>query len=93
MMGVAPDFKDGVCDTFVDVCDPPYKGTKQYSTSKNFDYERFYNWCRLMANKGHKVFVSEYYMPEDFKCIWSKEITNAMHQTNTKKPVEKLFTL
>lgn len=74
-------------------CDPPYKDTKQYSTSKNFDYERFYDWCRLMANKGHKVFVSEYYMPEDFKCIWSKEITNAMHQTNTKKPVERLFTL
>lgn len=74
-------------------CDPPYKGTKQYETSKDFDYERFYDWCREMKAKGHTIFVSEYQMPEDFKCIWQKEITNAMHQTNTKKPIEKLFTL
>ena len=73
-------------------CDPPYKGTKQYSTSKNFDYERFYNWCRKMKEKEHLVYISEYNMPDDFTCVWSKQITNAMHQTNTKKPVEKLFT-
>lgn len=41
--------------------------------------------------EGHTVFISEYDMPQDFKCVWSKQITNAMHQTNTKKPVEKLF--
>ena len=40
-------------------CDPPYQGTKQYSTSKNFDYEMFYNWCRAMKKLGHTVFVSE----------------------------------
>ena len=32
-------------------------------------------------------------MPKDFKCIWQKEITNAMHPTNTKKPIEKLYSL
>ena len=74
-------------------CDPPYQGTKQYSTSKNFDYEMFYNWCRAMKEDGHTVFVSEYNMPSDFKCIWQKEITNAMNLTSTKKPIEKLFTL
>jgi DNA adenine methylase len=74
-------------------CDIPYKDTKQYSTSKNFDYEKFYEWCKEMKNNGHIIFVSEYNMPDDFKCIWSKQITNAMHQTNTKKPIEKLFTL
>ena len=74
-------------------CDIPYKDTKQYSTSKNFDYEKFYEWCKEMKNNGHTIFVSEYNMPDDFKCIWSKQITNAMHQTNTKKPIEKLFTL
>lgn len=73
-------------------CDPPYKGTKQYSTSKNFDYEKFYQWCRDMKKEGHTVFISEYNMPQDFKCVWEKQITNAMHQTNTKKPTEKLFT-
>lgn len=35
-------------------CDPPYKGTKQYSTSKNFDYDRFYEWCRETAKKEIK---------------------------------------
>ena len=74
-------------------CDPPYQGTKQYSTSKNFDYEMFYNWCRAMKEDGHTVFVSEYNMPSDFKCIWQKEVTNAMNLTSTKKPTEKLFTL
>lgn len=74
-------------------CDPPYKGTKQYSSSKNFDYDKFYDWCRQTAKNGNKVFVSEYAMPDDFVCVWSKEITNAMHQVNTKKPVEKLFLL
>lgn len=71
-------------------CDIPYKGTKQYATSKNFDYERFYNWCR--ENKDNfKIFISEYNMPDDFNCIWSKEITNAMNTTKTYKPTEKLF--
>ncbi|MBP5456191.1 MAG: DNA adenine methylase [Paludibacteraceae bacterium] len=73
-------------------CDIPYKGTKQYSTSANFDYERFYDWCVDMVQTGHKVFISEYNMPEDkFECVWQKQITNAMHQTNTKKPTERLF--
>ena len=74
-------------------CDPPYLGTKQYMTSKNFDYNMFYDWCRAMKEDGHTIFVSEYQMPSDFKCIWQKEVTNAMNPTITKKPIEKLFTL
>ena len=27
-------------------CDIPYKGTKQYTTSKDFNYNKFYDWCR-----------------------------------------------
>lgn len=72
-------------------CDPPYKGTKQYTTSKNFDYGRFYEWIHEMKDKGHTVFVSEYQMPDDFTCVWEKGVTNAMNQTITKKTVEKLF--
>lgn len=74
-------------------CDIPYRGTKQYSTSKNFDYERFYEWCREMRDKGNTVFVSEYSMPDDFRCIWSKEIATTINQTKTKRPTEKLFIL
>lgn len=72
-------------------CDIPYKGTKQYSTSKNFDHDKFWQWCRDMTIKGHLVFVSEYNAPNDFKCIWSKEVTNSMHTTKTSKPTERLF--
>lgn len=74
-------------------CDIPYKGVKQYTTSKNFDYERFYDWCREKRAEGYRIFVSEYQMPDDFKCVWQKQITNSMNQTITKKPVEKLFTI
>lgn len=74
-------------------CDIPYFGTKQYDTSKNFNHDIFWQWCRDMKDKGHTIFVSEYNAPEDFRCIWQMEVTNSMHQTNTKKPIEKLFTL
>lgn len=72
-------------------CDIPYKGTKQYSTSKDFSHSKFWQWCREMSLKGHQVFVSEYEAPVDFECIWQMEVTNAMHTTSTKKAVEKLF--
>lgn len=72
-------------------CDPPYKDTKQYSTSKGFDYVDFWQWCREMTMKGHNVYISEYQAPDDFECIWSKIVTNAMNTTNTHKPTEKLF--
>lgn len=74
-------------------CDIPYKNTKQYSISKDFDYERFYSWCREMKNQGHTIYVSEYWMPEDFTCVWKKQVKTAMNQTKTKDAVEKLFKL
>ena len=45
-------------------CDPPYAGTTKYKD--DFDHERFYCWCRARHKEGHKVFVSEYNMPDDF---------------------------
>ena len=72
-------------------CDIPYKDTKQYATSKDFDYDKFWQWCRDMSSVGHKVFISEYNAPSDFKCIWKKEVTNSMSATKTYKPTEKLF--
>lgn len=74
-------------------CDPPYKGTYRYKCVKPFNYNEFYEWCRAKAAEGHKVYVSEYSMPEDFECIWEKTITNSMHETKTTHPTEKLFTI
>lgn len=74
-------------------CDIPYKGTKQYAVSKDFDYEKFWNWCRTKRKQGHLIFVSEYNAPEDFICVWEKEVTNSMNTTKTTRPTEKLFIL
>lgn len=74
-------------------CDIPYKGKKQYATSKDFNHDDFWQWCRDMTKLGHTVFVSEYDAPSDFKCVWQKEITNSMNISKTYKPIEKLFKL
>jgi DNA adenine methylase len=73
-------------------CDPPYVGTTKYKD--DFDHERFYTWCRDRHKEGHKVFISEYWMPDDFVCVWSKEVNNSLTKdTGSKKGIEKLFTL
>ena len=74
-------------------CNPPYKNTKQYAVSKNFDHENFYQWCRNKKHEGHTVFVSEYEMPDDFKCVWQMDVRTAQNPYNTKFVTEKLFTL
>lgn len=71
-------------------CDIPYKQTTTYKDK--FDYEKFYEWVRKVS-KNHKVYISEYEMPNDFQCIWQKEISNTLSaDTDGTKPVEKLFT-
>lgn len=73
-------------------CDPPYKGTTKYKD--DFDHEKFYDWCRQKHKEGHTIFISEYEMPDDFICVWSKEVNSSLTQnTGGKKAVEKLFTL
>ncbi|AGO47991.1 DNA methylase [Cellulophaga phage phi12:1] len=67
-------------------CDPPYEGTTKYKD--DFNHSEFWEWCRVKTKEGHKVFISEYNAPDDFKCIWQNEITNSI---NNKKAVEKLF--
>ena len=80
-------------DNSIIYCDIPYKDTKQYATSKDFNHDKFWEWCRIMTKKGHRVFVSEYQAPDDFSCVWSKVVTNSMNTTITYKTTEKLFTL
>lgn len=75
-------------------CDPPYKNTTGYNN--NFNHDSFYEWCRLKAQEGNIVFVSEYFMPDDFKCVWQGSIktcfdSNRKSATNTA--CEKLFIL
>jgi len=71
-------------------CDGPYRNTKGYKDVINYD--DYYNWLRLMSKRGHQVFVSEYNMPNDFMCVYEKELSNNM-AANKDKATEKLFTL
>lgn len=74
--------------------DPPYKGTKTYNGKSGFDYDDFYDFVRRLSKRNY-VFVSEYYMPEDFKCIWSKErkVLQKSDRKQGETAVEKLFTI
>lgn len=71
-------------------CAPPYNGTTKYKDS--FDSDAFWQWCRDKAKEGHTVYVSEYNAPEDFKCIWEKQINSNLGGTS-KTATEKLFTI
>ena len=80
---------------YVIYCDIPYRGTTKYKTEE-FPYEEFYQWVKDMSIHN-TVLVSEYNMPEEFECIWSKE-TNVNFDSNREANdknnirVEKLFT-
>lgn len=81
---------------YVIYCDPPYRDTTKYKTEK-FPYEEFYQWCRDMS-RNNMVLISEYDMPNDFKCIWKKETkvnfdSNRQSNDDKNKRIEKLFTL
>lgn len=70
-------------------CDPPYMNTTKYKNS--IDYDNFWDWVRLLT-KNNYVYVSEYSAPNDFKCIWEKEINSSLTQdTGSKKNIERLF--
>lgn len=80
---------------YVIYCDPPYRDTLTYKT-KQFDYDNFYDWCRKMS-KDNTVLISEYNMPDDFECIWSKETTTQINSKREAKDeknirVERLYT-
>ena len=69
--------------------DPPYRNTTNYRNKNTFDSDAFWQWCREKEREGHTVFVSEYTAPDDFECVWSKEIWSNL--VKNKKGIEKLF--
>lgn len=75
---------------FVIYCDPPYKGTKQFANSTNFDHDEFWNIMREWS-KYQIVLISEQEAPDDFKCIWEKEVSRTIIPKAIPKATEKLF--
>lgn len=74
---------------FVIYCDIPYRSSTKYATD-DFPYERFYDWARE-TSKDNIVLVSEYWMPDDFECIWSKTLKCTLDKNSRTDKVEKLF--
>lgn len=71
-------------------CDPPYKGTTDYSNSKAFCHDEFWNYIRELS-KNNKVFVSEISAPDDFVSVWQKNFTRNLDARVVFNSVEKLF--
>lgn len=71
-------------------CDPPYANTTKYKN--DFNHDEFWNWVRKIS-KNNIVLVSEYNAPNDFDCIWSKEVKTLISSQvdKRKKDVERLF--
>lgn len=79
---------------YVIYCDIPYKGTTKYKTEA-FPYEKFYEWVKEMS-VHNTVLVSEYSMPDDFQCIWEKELKTSLgsgvNKDSDRNRIERLYT-
>ena len=74
--------------------DPPYAQTTKYKNRDGFDHNEFWDWCRQKNKEGHTLFISEYVAPDDFECVWEKEVVSGLDlNTGGKRAVEKLFYL
>lgn len=89
------------CRSFFDVepgtwqgviyCDPPYRGTKRYTTGA-FDHAGFWDLCRRWVNTGVRVFVSELECPIDHQVRWSIERTwSVARSVQPKTTRDQLF--
>lgn len=86
------DYRDIEYNNALIYCDPPYEKTTKYTTG-SFDSNTFWQWCRDMQARGNTVIVSEYKAPDDFECIWSKNVKLGLRTKNgCEVRVEKLFT-
>lgn len=80
-------------DRSIIYCDPPYKGTSGYGAK--FEYDKFYDWCFSKKDEGQKVYISEYSMPTEFKCVWSMDVSNSLDRFSEQREKRKecLFTI
>lgn len=71
-------------------CDPPYQGTTKYNLNNDFNYDIFWDKVREWS-KENIVLVSEYNAPNDFDCIFEKQLTTTLDKNSRKIDTEKLF--
>lgn len=87
------DYKDlEIPNNSLVYCDIPYKNSSYEMYQEKFNHEEFWNWARNKS-KNNIVLISEYEAPNDFKCIFEKQLTTSFDNKQTKKDTEKLFIL
>lgn len=71
--------------------DPPYKNTTKYANNI-FDHDAFWRYMREIS-QNHIVYISELNAPDDFVCIWQKEVRRILdvNKNNQFKSTEKVF--
>lgn len=72
-------------------CDPPYRGTLSYSTSKSFDPDHFDRWCESLIGLGNTVLVSEFTAPDHWEVLWGKSRKITMHDSGYRTRTERLY--
>ena len=79
------NFESGNCLIY---CDPPYTNSTVLHTGSTYKFnsEEFWNIARLWRSYGNIVVVSERSAPDDFTCIWSKNIKSSFGSY-----IDKLF--
>lgn len=68
------------------------KNSKKNYYDTSFNYDDFYNWVKSNS-KNNKIFISENFMPNDFKVIWEKEYNRSLGARNNIVSIEKLYTI
>ena len=83
------DYRDTNPQNMVIYCDPPYSGTKGYSSGV-FDTDEFWDTMREWS-ESNVVLISEQSAPDDFVCIWQQEITRTQDNRQRLKATERLY--
>lgn len=86
------DYRDVILpDGCIVYCDPPYNNTTKYANG-DFDTAQFWEYIREKS-QDHIIYISELEAPDDFVCIWQKDIRRILdvNKNNQFKATEKLF--
>lgn len=90
---ISMDYKEVIIPNgSVVYADPPYANTTAYGSKFKIDYDDFWDYMREIS-KNNIVFISEEHAPDDFECVWQKEVVRTLDKNlqNRPKKIEKLF--
>lgn len=88
------DYRDVILpDAAIVYADPPYNNTTAYFSNEKFNTSEFWQYARDISERGHLIFISELHAPEDFVCVWQKQIKRQLdcNKNNLFTSTEKLF--